>query len=75
MCFGANEIIFLGHIVLKDGIKTDIAKISSILDMPTPQNRKELQSFLGMVNYLGKFVNYLSELAAPLRLLLVKNAK
>ena len=73
--FGAKEILFLGHIVSQYGIKADPAKISAISDMPLPQNKKELQIFLGMVNYLGKFVINLSELTAPLRLLLVKNAE
>ena len=72
---GAKEILFLGHIASQYGIKADPAKISAIRDIPLPQNKKEVQRFLGMVNYLEKFVNNLSELTAPLRLLLVKNAE
>ena len=35
--------------------------------MPQPVNKKELQSFIGMVNYLSKFTPRLSELAECLR--------
>ena len=45
--FGAKEIIFFGHHVSGEGIKVDPSKVSAILDMPIPQNRKELQSFSG----------------------------
>ena len=51
--FGAEEIIFLGHLVSGEGIKVDLSKVSAILHMPIPQNRKELQSFLGWLRTLG----------------------
>ena len=35
--------------------------------MQNPQNKKELQTFLGMANYLSKFVPNLSTLTEPLR--------
>ena len=41
--------------------------------MPAPENKSDLQRFLGMVTYLGKFVPNLSEVSAPLRELLEKN--
>ena len=73
--FGAKEIIFLGHHVSGEGIKVDSSKVSAFHDMPIPQNRKELQSLLGMVTYLGKFVKNVSEITAPLRLLLSKDVE
>ena len=39
--------------------------------MPTP----ELQRFLGIVNYLGKFISRLSDKTAPLRALLKKGTE
>ena len=41
--------------------------------MPQPANKKELQSFIGMVNYLSKFTPRLSELAECLRDLICIN--
>ena len=53
--FKATEIKFLGHIVSANGIKPDPEKIHTINNMPIPSSKKELQRFIGMVNYLGKF--------------------
>ena len=72
--FGEKEIVFLGHFVSSDGVKADPAKVSAVREMPIPQSKKELQSFLGMVNCLGKFVNNLSKLTVPLRSLLIKDS-
>ena len=35
--------------------------------MPLPQSKKQVQSFIGMVNYLSKFSAHLSELTEPIR--------
>ena len=35
--------------------------------MPSPTNKKQAQSFIGMINYLSKFLPRLSELAEPIR--------
>jgi len=71
--FGMSSITFLGHSISDQGIKPDTKKISAILNMPTPTNVKELQRFLGMVTYLGKFIPNLSKATAPLRKLLEKD--
>ena len=63
---------FLGHIVSAEGIKADPEKIKAITEMKTPENITELQRFLGMINYVGKFLPNLAEVAAPLRCLLKK---
>ena len=72
--FGEKQIVVLGHVVSGDGVKADPSKVSAVRDMPIPRNTKELQSYLGMVTYLGKFVHNLSELIVPLRSLLNKDA-
>ena len=41
--------------------------------MEAPQTKQELQSFLGMVNYLGQYIKNIAELTANLRLLLRKD--
>ena len=65
-----SEVKFVGHTISKDGLKPDNSKVSAIQEMPTPNNRKDLERFLGMINYLGKFLPNLSSEAAPLRELL-----
>ena len=42
--------------------------------MPVPQDVLAVQQFLGMVNYLGKFIPNLSDIPAPLRQLTHKDA-
>ena len=71
--FTLSEITFLGHTISARGIEPDFNKISAILDLPNPTNVKELQRFLGMITYLGKFIPNLSDETAPLRKLLEKD--
>ena len=35
--------------------------------MPVPNNKRELQAFLGIINYLGKFPPGISEVCEPFR--------
>ena len=52
----------------------DPKKVKAIKKMQAPQSKQELQSFLGMVNYLGQFIRDISQLTHNMRLLLKKNA-
>lgn len=71
--FGLKEVHFMGHKLTKDGIMPDDRKINSIKSMEIPKDKTELQRFLGMVNYIGRFVPNLSNLNSPLRKLLKKD--
>ena len=48
-------------------MKPDEDKVKAIREMPVPQDKKAVQRFLGMVNYVGKFIPSLSEETAALR--------
>ena len=61
-----QEINYVGHILSKDGLKPDPKKVKAVTQMNKPQNREELQRFLGMTTYLAKFIPNLSETAAPI---------
>ena len=63
----------LGHVLTRDGLRAAPQKIKSILDFPIPQNKKELQRFLGMVIYLSRFCPRLSIVIAALTELTGKN--
>ena len=67
-----SEVKFVGHIITDKGLKPDDSKIEAIRNMPSPTNRKELERFLGMINYLSKFLPNLSSVTAPLRELIKK---
>ena len=51
----------------------DPSKVEAIIQMPLPESKSDLQRFMGMVNYLGKFIPNLSQITAPLRQLLKKD--
>ena len=65
-----SEISFFGMTYSRDGIKPDPTKINDLQAIPTPQCKKDLQTFLGLIQYLGPFIPHLSGQAAPLRQLL-----
>ena len=50
-----------------NGHKPAQTKVSAITSMPEPSWMKQIQSFMGLVNYLSKFSARLSELAKPIR--------
>ena len=72
---GVKSIVFLGHIISSEGIKVNPAKIEAITKMPLPNSVNELQQFLGMITYLGKFIPNLAEVTSPLRTLLKKEVE
>eukprot|EP00253_Pinus_taeda_P018003 PITA_18003 len=51
----------LGHIISKDGIRIDPARVQAIQQIDLPQNKKEIQSFNGKMNFLRRFVPNLTE--------------
>ena len=73
--FLMSSVEYLGHQVDADGIHTMPDKIEAMVKAPTPKNVKELCSFLGLVNYYGKFVPNLSTLLQPLNCLLKEDVK
>ena len=68
-----QEILYIGHVLSKDGLKPDPRKVQAITEMPEPENTTDLLRFMGMVKYLSKFVPDLSEKAAALNELLHKD--
>ena len=50
------QISFYGAIFTAQGMKLDPVKVQALQDLPAPQNPKQLQSFLGLVNYLQPFI-------------------
>src|SRR5438046_2705350 len=64
--FGFQEIKFLGHIIGKDGIKTDPAKIEKVKNYSRPVNITQLRGFLGLAKYYRKYIKDFAKLAKPL---------
>ncbi|KAL5466940.1 hypothetical protein EMCRGX_G031104, partial [Ephydatia muelleri] len=68
-----KSVEYLGHVISRNGICTSPKKIEVIQKAPIPLNVTELRSFLGIVNYYGKFIQSVADLCAPLNELLQKN--
>ena len=67
-----ESVTCFGGIFSAKGYSPDPGKIQGISDMPAPQTKQELQSFLGAMNYLQTFVLHLSHHTELLRVLLKK---
>ena len=65
-----TQVKFFGHVLTSDGVKADDDKLRAIREMTSPQNKDDLRRYLGMVDYLTKFLPGYSQVAAPLRELL-----
>ena len=65
--FNKDKLVFYGYIFGKDGISADPAKVTAIKNAPSPTNVTELRSFLGMTNYVSRFIPRYSTITAPLR--------
>ncbi|XP_053570046.1 ankyrin repeat and SOCS box protein 4 isoform X1 [Bombina bombina] len=74
MQIGVTQVKYFGHILSQDGLKADPEKIAAIQHLDPPTSKKELETILGMFNYLTRFVPGLAEATAPLRELLQKDA-
>jgi RNase H-like domain found in reverse transcriptase len=69
---GVKEVPFFGHLITASGLKPDPSKVEAISKIEAPKNRAELETLLGMVNYLQKFAPNLAEITSPMRSLLRK---
>ena len=64
-------MLYLGHVVSKEGIHTDPSKIEAVKNWPSPQNMKDVPKFLGFTGYYRRFVKGYAAIARPLTDLLV----
>ena len=71
--FFLKSIDYLGHTISPDGLSPNEKKVQAIRAAPRPVDVGQLRSFLGLVNYYGKFLPNLASTLAPLYLLLHKH--
>jgi len=72
--FKQQSVNFYGHTLTSEGIKPSNNKLETIMNIQAPNNVKELQTILGMITYLNRYLTKLAQLTAPLRELTKKNA-
>ena len=64
--FFASSMDVLGYIIDDEGLKASPEKIARIEASTTPRNKKRLQEFLTVVNYISQFISHLASITAAL---------
>ena len=64
--FAKKSIEYLGHIVSPDGLSLEEQKTKAIKDWPTPKSQRDVQSFLGLLNFYRRFFKDFAMIAKPL---------
>ena len=73
--FGKQELVFLGHLVNRDGIRPLPDKVKTLKDFPQPASQRKLREFLGLVNFYHRFIPNCAHTLSPLNSLLGKAYK
>ena len=71
--FAQNSIEFLGHLIDGKAVRPPLLKIKAITDYPMPTDRKSVERFHGLVNYLREYIPNFATIAEPLTRLLRKD--
>lgn len=72
--FFKKEMLYLGHVVSREGVVPDPEKIKIVESYPCPKSVEEVKRFTAFVNYYRKFIPNFAEKAYPLHQLCRKNA-
>lgn len=72
--FKTSQCRFFGQMITPDGVQIDPDKVDAIQNMPQPTNKQELESYLGMINYLKRHSYELTRLTRPFVNLMKKHA-
>ena len=67
--------ILLGHIVSRQGLMVDPAKIAIIVNLPPPNLVKQLHTTLGHIGFYIKLIKEYAKITAPMEKLLKHNVK
>jgi len=73
--FCKHDLEYLGYYISRKGIQPITKKVEAILKIATPTKRKEVRSFLGMVNFYRDMWPKRSEILAPLTALTSSTTK
>lgn len=71
--FLQDQVSYLGFIIDTNGKRPDPQRTEAITNMPNPKNVKEVEAFLGKVNYYNKFITRFSDKCKPLNRLRQKS--
>ena len=63
--FFRSEVQYLGHIISREGVATDPAKVAKVVTWPVPTSKRKVQQFLGFANYYRRFIRDFARVARP----------
>src|SRR5258708_23474456 len=71
--FKHQEVDYLGLVISKAHVAMDPVKVQGVTDWPQPAKVKDVQSFIGFVNFYQRFIRDFSKIACPLHMLTWKS--
>ena len=72
--FALSEGKLLGHIVLAEGVKIHPVRVEAIQKFSIPRSKRDIQSFLGKINFVRRFIPNFFELVKHITVMLKKDA-
>jgi len=64
--FCKQRIEYLGLVISENEVSMDPVKVAGVREWPTPENKTNIQAFLGFVNFYQRFIRDFSAKAQPL---------
>lgn len=56
-----ESVTYIGHLLTAEGLRIDPEKVRAVRELPWPTDVKGVQRRVGMLNYLSKFCDHLSD--------------
>ncbi|XP_065208322.1 uncharacterized protein K02A2.6-like [Planococcus citri] len=73
--FNLKSITYLGFVIDANGIRKTPEKIETIVKCDYPKNIEQLRSFIGLINYYGRFIPNMADILAPMYQLMQKDVQ
>ena len=70
-----TKLTFFGHVLSGNGIGPDKDKVKAIIETREPKCASEIRSFLGLVQFVSRYIPNLSTISEPLRRLTRSNVR
>jgi hypothetical protein len=64
--FGVTEVPFLGFVITNQGVAMEQDRVQTITTWPPPASIREIQVFIGFINFYRRFIKAFSRIAAPI---------
>ena len=71
--FWLQDVVFLGHVISREGIRVDPRKVEVVVNWEIPTSVTEIHSFLGLASYYCRFIPGFSSIALPMTKLIRKS--